>query len=311
MNVMTATSGWCFGITRAYQLIQSKAQEAGERPAFAAHRCTSPHANGDLDTMRRIETRDPRLLQFYPGLDRVTVIHDLTRLGKEDRLLVGYHGLPADELASLEARGVAVSDYQCPFIATLNKKVEKLVKDGFNLIFVGKNQNHHCIHARKVAQRYGRACFAVETVADLEAVPSLDGEPWALVGQVTGNTLVWDAAVRWNERTKRARVVQPTVCTDSFDRQQEAISLARQTDVTVLVDDGGAASTSLFEVLVPTGKPVYRVRWREDGSWKQAVRESWFEEARAVAVVGGILIPDWAIAEMASYIQSLKQGGAP
>ncbi|MBM3358415.1 MAG: hypothetical protein FJY54_11885 [Betaproteobacteria bacterium] len=310
MEVMTATSGWCFGIKRAYQMMQGTALEAEGRPVFAAHRCTSTHANDDLDTLRRIEAEDQRLLQSYPGLGRVTVVHDVSQLKIGDRLLLGYHGLPDDEKAGLSARGISVSDYQCPFIANLNKKVEMLAKDGFNIIFVGKNQNHHCLHAKKVAERYGRECFVIEKPADLEAFPSVHGGEWALVGQVTGNTLLWDAVVRWNEGAKKARIVQPTVCTDSYDRQQEAINLARQAEATVLVDDGGAASTSLYEVIAPAGKPVYRVRWREDGSWKTAIRGSWFAGVRSVAVVGGILIPDWAIEEMANHIRSLKRSGA-
>jgi 4-hydroxy-3-methylbut-2-enyl diphosphate reductase len=310
MEVMTATAGWCFGIKRAYQLIEDKALDAEGRSLFAAHRCTSPHANDDLDTLRRIEAGDRRLLQSYPGLGRVTVVHDLSRLGKGDRLLLGYHGLPDDEKASLAARGVSVSDYQCPFIASLNKKVEMLVKDGFNIMFVGKNQNHHCLHAKKLAAENNRECFVIEKLADLESFSGVDGSPWALVGQVTGNTLLWDEVVRWNEKTKEAQVVQPTVCTDSFDRQQEAIELAEKTEVTVLLDDGGAASVSLHETIAPAAKPVYRVRWREDGGWKKAIQESWFADVQAVAVVGGILIPDWAIDEVASYLRGLKRGGA-
>ena len=48
-----------------------------------------------------------------------------------------------------------------------------------------------------------------------------------------------------------------------------------------------------------------RVRWREDGSWKAAVDVRWLAGAQRVAVVGGILVPRWALDAVAAYIESV------
>ena len=83
------------------------------------------------------------------------------------------------------------------------------------------------------------------------------------------------------------------------------MELAQQADCCLVVDDGGGASQSLFEVLSAVHAKVYRFRWWDDGSWKASIDGSWLMGASSVAVVGGILVPQWAIAEVAAYIKGL------
>ena len=99
--------------------------------------------------------------------------------------------------------------------------------------------------------------------------------------------------------------VRQTICSDSYQRQQHALELAQQADCCLIVDDGGAASQSLFEVLSAVHPQVTRVRWREDGSWKATLDVSWLTGARRVAVVGGILVPQWALDAVAAYIEGV------
>ena len=89
-------------------------------------------------------------------------------------------------------------------------------------------------------------------------------------------------------------------------RQNHHCQYAQEVDRCVIVDDGGAASQSLFEVLSGVHPKVMRVRWREDGTWKAAVDVSWLTGARRVAVVGGILVPQWAPNAVAAYLDAVS-----
>jgi 4-hydroxy-3-methylbut-2-enyl diphosphate reductase IspH len=122
---------------------------------------------------------------------------------------------------------------------------------------------------------------------------------------VTGNTLLWEAAVKWAHLRGIAAHVKDTICSDSYQRQEGALELAQQTERCLVVDDGGGASESLFEVLSALHERVYRVRWRDDGSWQASIDPSWLQGANSVAVVGGILVPQWAVNEVAAYVQGL------
>lgn len=305
MEVRTAQAGWCVGIERTYRLMNKQASLAAGKPIYATHHCHTPHTNDDLDTLRRIEQGDGRLLAQYPALKDVQVLHDPSVLQGDETLLLGFHGLPRDAIEDLTGRGIEVKDYKCPFIARLDDTVDRLVAEGFDILIMGKSKNHHCLYAQEVASKHQRQCVVIEKIEDVDTIPVETAARWALVGQVTGNTLLWQAVgERVQQRGLAAQVVQ-TVCSDSYQRQETAMALAHQADCCLVVDDGGGASQSLFEVLSAVHAKVYRFRWRDDESWKASIDGSWLMGASSVAVVGGILVPQWAIAEVAAYVEGL------
>jgi 4-hydroxy-3-methylbut-2-enyl diphosphate reductase IspH len=186
MEVLTASVGFCLGITRAYREMNKRA--LAEAPFAVAHQ----NAGGDFDTLTRIERRDPALLAQYPGLRELSVVRDVSMLGPGDRLVLGFHGLSTETKENIVARGVdLVDDLICPFIEKLDRVVERLAKQGFDIAIVGTRDNHHCRVAKTIADAYGRRCYVLERADDVNLLPDEEGRPVALVGQVTGNTEVF------------------------------------------------------------------------------------------------------------------------
>jgi 4-hydroxy-3-methylbut-2-enyl diphosphate reductase len=239
-------------------------------------------------------------LAEYPGLQELSVATDLSTLGQGDRLVLGFHGLNKDTKEDLAARGVdLVDDLICPFIAKLDKVVERLASEGFDIAIVGTKDNHHCRVATKIADQHNRRCFVIEQPDEIDAVPVEGGRTIALVGQVTGNTQVF-AEVLKRIRTSGAPIkIVKTMCSDSYSRQRAAADLAQQADIVILLDDGGGAAQSLFEVCSRINNQVHRVRSKEE------IQPNWFDGARKTAIVGGILVPSWVVAETASYIKTM------
>ena len=294
MEILTANAGFCLGITRAYRKMNERALSEG--PFSVTHQ----NSGGELDTLTRIARREKELLAEYPGLQELSVATDLSTLGQGDRLVLGFHGLNKDTKEDLVARGVdLVDDLICPFIAKLDKVVERLAGEGFDIAIVGAKDNHHCRVATKIADQHNRRCFVIEQPDEIDAVPVEDGRPIALVGQVTGNTQVF-AEVLERIRTSPAPIkIVKTMCSDSYSRQRAAADLAQQADLVILLDDGGGAAQSLFEVCSRINKRVHRVRSKEE------IQPDWFDGAQKTAIIGGILVPSWVIAETARYIETM------
>jgi 4-hydroxy-3-methylbut-2-enyl diphosphate reductase len=305
MEVRTAKFGWCVGIERAYNLMNKQASFATGKPIYATHDAQQPNPNVDMDTLGRIEQGDGRLLERYPALKAVKVLHDPSVLRGDETLLLGFHGLPRDTIEDLTGKGIQVKDYKCPFIATLDNTVDRLVAEGCDILIVGKRQNHHSRYAQEAASRHQRQCIVIETLEDVETIPLETPSQWALVGQVTANTLLWHAVVERVQQRGMAVHMLETICPDTYQRQEGAMELAQRADCCLVVDDGGGASQSLFEVLSAVHEKVYRCRWRDDGSWKASLDVTWLTGASRVAVVGGILVPKWAIDEVAAYVGGL------
>jgi 4-hydroxy-3-methylbut-2-enyl diphosphate reductase len=294
MEVLTASVGFCLGITRAYREMNKRA--LAEAPFAVAHQ----NAGGDFDTLTRIERHDPALLVQYPGLRGLSVVRDVSTLGPGDRLVLGFHGLNEETKESLVARGVdLIDDLICPFIEKLDRVVERLAKQGFDIAIVGTKDNHHCRVAKMIADKHWRRCYVLERADDVDSLPDEEGRPIALVGQVTGNTEVFTEVIERIRRSERPIKVVKTMCSDSYSRQRTAVELARRADVVILLDDGGGAAQSVFEVCSRVNKRVHRVRSKED------ISPAWFEGAEKAAIIGGILVPLWSVEDAAAYVRCI------
>ena len=300
MEILTAPTGFCMGIARAYREMNARALREG--PFTALHQ----NSRLELDTLRRIERRDPDLLAQYPGLAQVSVVHDVAALQAGDRLVLGFHGLSREAKAEVTARGVELrEDLICPFIAKLDRVVERYVAAGFDIAMVGSADNHHLRTARRIADAHGRRCFAIVRAEDIDTLPYADGRPIALVGEVTGNTEIFRETIARIAARQLPVTVRKTMCSDSHTRQRDAAELARQADVVVLVDDGGDGSRSVHEVCSRVNARVHPMRAEAD------LRVEWFDGADTVAVVGGIMVPAWTLAAVARRIRELCAAPAP
>ena len=70
--------------------------------------------------------------------------------GKATAWCSDFTELDKDAKTSLAANGVdLLDDLICPFIAKLDRVVERLARDGFDIAIVGTSDNHHCREAKK------------------------------------------------------------------------------------------------------------------------------------------------------------------
>jgi 4-hydroxy-3-methylbut-2-enyl diphosphate reductase len=300
VEILTEGAGFCLGIARAYRKMSDRALGEG------AFNVTHQNAGGEFDTLTRIARREKALLAQYPGLGELSVVTDVSKLGAGDRLVLGFHGLSKDTKEELAARGVdMVEDLTCPFIAKLDRVVERLAGEGFDIAIVGTRDNHHCRVAKKISGAHGRDCFVIERAEDIDAIPDGTGVPVALVGQVTGNTQVFTQVIERIRASQRPIKIVKTMCSDSYARQTVALDIARQADLVILLDDGGGAAQSLFEVCAGVNNRVHRVRSKHD------IQPHWFDGTRKAAVLGGILVPAWTIADTVRHIEAMTGAAAP
>ena len=292
MEILTATTGLCIGINRAYRGMNERALKDG--PFTATHQ----NSGMEYDTLRRIERRDPELLDRYPGLEKVSVKYDIEALSEGEHLVLGFHGLPSDAKDRLAERGVnLLDDLICPFIAKLDRVVERHVLAGFDIAIVGTKNNHHCPTASKIAAEHGRRCHVIERAEEIESLKLVEGQQVVLVGQVTGNTETFREVIARIEKSAMPIKIIKTMCSDSYSRQEVAVDLAAKADVVILVDDAGDGAQSVFEVCSRVNGRVYRV------SSKEEIRTEWLDGVKRLAIVGGILVPEWTIHDVARHVR--------
>ena len=306
MEIHIANIGLCWGIDRAYKKMAADANAFPDRKLYATHRLALPGTNRDLDTLGRIDRRDPATISAYPGIEAIHVVDDHRSLSPGDTVLLGFHGVSRQEILDMKSNGIDIRDHKCSFIESLDSKVEKAVANGYNLIFIGKPATHHARHACQVAGAGEKKCIVINAVEDFLAISHQPEERWALVGQVTGNSLVWRDIVEANKSCQLADVVLSTLCSDSFDRQAEALRLIQSCDAVLLVDDGGGGANSVADVLSTEKKPFFKLRWKEDESWRDAIVSEWFKNVGVLGIVGGINVPSWSLIAVADHLKNIS-----
>lgn len=296
MEILTASLGFCIGIDRTYRKMNERA-EAGSG-FHVAHQ----HGGSEFDTLRRIERKEPQLLARYPALGKLSVVHDTSDLQDGDKLVLGFHGLPDATKKDLAARGVEIlEDLICPFIAKLDRMVERHASEGFDIAIVGTKGNHHCEVAREIASQHGRRCFVVEGPEDIGAILEDDGRPMALVGQVTGNTVFFAEVMDRIRESRKPIKISKTMCADSYARQEMAVEFAREADVVLVADDGGAAAKSVAAVC---SRFTSRLHWVRAGD---EICAEWLEGASKVAIIGGIMTPNWVLEGITQRVRDLDR----
>lgn len=282
MRIFVTETGFCWGIELAYQRIDKLAADV------SALKATHRGGPKGFDTVRRIAA-DPELIRHYPALAKVQVVDDLSEIDAGETAAIGHQGLDPAKLDAARQRGVRVTDHKCPFIASFDKKLEMLANAGFDLIAFGKPGNHHCEDAKAAAVAAGRVGVIAEDVAAIADHVREPGRNWACVGQVTGNTETW---VKFRGDLERIGVpvkIVDTICTDTYERQQEAATLAAKADLVVVVDDGGGSSTSVYEVVQRVNANCFRHKP------EAAMPVERLRSAKSIAVVCGILVPKWTV----------------
>lgn len=293
MKVLVAENGYCWGIDLA---LKRMAEAARKEAMQATHRWSPKPAARAWDPLEAVRRRDAELINLYPGLDRVDVVENLAG-ASASTLALGHHGTEEDK-SKTPAR--TLLDFTCPFIAKLDQRAVELVQAGHDLVLYGKAGNHHCESAKAVAERAGRAALIAEKVADIAEQLRVPGRNWACLGQVTADVEAWQAFKDDLAVCGSLVKIMDTVCTDSHERQAEAVRLARKADVVIVVNDHGGASQSVFEQCVRANPRTYRFDAKADA----ALRPEWLADAEVVAVVGGIHVPAWELRKVAALVES-------
>jgi 4-hydroxy-3-methylbut-2-enyl diphosphate reductase IspH len=298
MKVIVAETGLCWGIELAYARIEKLAREKGSLKA--THRTAGDKSIADWDPIQRIRSRDANLFEQYPGLRNVEVVDNLDGVDGGELAAIGHQGIDRVLMDEASKKGAALHDFKCPFIAKFDDTADKLAREGYDLIAFGKPKNHHSLYAKQAAEQNGRIGLIAEDVSDVTAQLHADGRKWACLAQVTGNVFVWEKFKSDLSATGVAVRFADTVCTDSHERQGGAVETARQVDTVIVVDDRGGAAVSVFEQCVAVNRRTFKYDPKSD------LLPEWFEGAKAVAIVGGILVPSWILNDVAERIRTLS-----
>lgn len=214
--------GFCFGVKRAINMTR---QALAEHPDVAIL--------GDVVHNRTVTSE----LEAR-GLKKVNELDDV----RGGTMVIRAHGLPQNQIQEARGRGLNIVDATCPIVTQAQEAAIELERRGCTVIIIG-DKNHAEI--KGVIGNLQNPALVVDSVEELRAA-NLDKRLLRKVGVIFQTThsfeLCQDIVNALIVTAKEVQVIN-TICRPVRNRQMDAIELAENVDVMVVVGSRSSANT--------------------------------------------------------------------
>lgn len=214
--------GFCFGVKRAINMT---------RQALAEHNDVS--ILGDVVHNRTVTSELETL-----GLKKVEELDDV----RGGTMVIRAHGMPQRRILEAHDRGLNIVDATCPIVSQAQEAAIELENRGCQVVIIG-DKNHAEI--KGVVGNLRNPALVVDSVEELQAA-HLDKRLLRKVGvifQTTHSFELCSAIVSaLIQMAKEVQVIN-TICRPVRNRQMDAVELAENVDVMVIVGSRSSANT--------------------------------------------------------------------
>lgn len=275
MKVIQAkTAGFCYGVRRAVELAERTAAEG--RPCYML--------GSIIHNAHVVEELERR------GMGCISSPEEAP---EGSTVLIRSHGETREAVARLAERGVQVVDATCPNVAHIHKIVSQASESGRIPVIVGKKTHPEVV----ATASWCSGAIVVETAEELEKwiINEEKGRnlPITLVCQTTASKENWKKSVEIAKKLCTNAQIFDTICNATYHRQAEAVSLAEQCDVMVVIGDHQSSNTRHLAELCSA--QCGRVVWVERA---EELPGNLLADAKRVAITAGASTPGWIIKEV-------------
>lgn len=230
---LAKTAGFCFGVNRAVDLAYRLVEE-----------------NTPAVTLGPI-IHNPQLVQDLADKGCCAVTDPLAAEGKT--LVIRSHGVGPDVYRLLEQNHINYQDATCPFVAKIHRIVSEQSQAGKAVLIIGDGQHPE---VQGIVGYCAGPCFTAQNVNDLinleKEFTTAENNGIIVVAQTTFHVDIWKDCCEYLKKHYTNVEIFDTICNATNERQSEAVSLAQQSDLMVVIGGRHSSNTKkLLEVCQP------------------------------------------------------------
>jgi 4-hydroxy-3-methylbut-2-en-1-yl diphosphate reductase len=276
--VLAQRAGFCFGVKRAATMAFEAADEH-------RHICSLGPIIHSPQLVKRLEEKGVQVVR------RVADIHS-------DAVIIRSHGVTAGEMREVLDRGLTVVDTTCPFVKKAQDHAAQLGREGYGVVIVGE-EDHPEVQGIVSFAGAGEV-FVVSDSAQAEKLPRRNK-----LGVVAQTTQAFDNLRQVTticlEKSKELRIFN-TICDATLVRQNEAMAIAREVDLMLVIGGQNSANTSRLASICAEIQPrTYHVETAGQ------IQAHWFAGVASVGVTAGASTPRWLIEEVVERVTEINQ----
>ena len=281
MKVKVAeTAGFCFGVKRAvdkvYELIGTE-----QKPIYTLGPIIhNEQVVGDLQEK---------------GVEVIDTLEEL-KTKRDADVEIRYHGVGKDVYDILKENGVEIVDATCPYVKKIHRIVEKQTAEGRRVLIVG-SEDHPEVQGIK---GWGdERTKVIENMDDFRRLELPEDEKLCIVSQTTFNYKKFQDIVEKISKTRYDITVLNTICNATQERQVEAMRIASQVDVMLVIGGKHSSNTQkLYDICRKECKNTYYIQTLGD------FNPECISSVRSVGITAGASTPNNIIEEVHTKCQN-------
>ncbi|MBP3847788.1 4-hydroxy-3-methylbut-2-enyl diphosphate reductase [bacterium] len=211
-----------------------------------------------VDTVKKIKLENPDKNVCVLGelIHNSNVIKELESFGiiSLDKLpengegicVIRSHGESPQTIDKINKAGFEVYDLTCPDVKKVQQKAVELVKDGYYLVIVGKEEHPEVAAIKANAKQY---CENVIVTDDLDTLKNIEQKlkehrKIGVVVQTTQTLSALNPIVEYLVSVSKELSIANTICPSTTKRQTEVRELAKNNDLVIVVGSKNSANTT-------------------------------------------------------------------
>ena len=280
-------AGFCYGVKRALDLtIQIKNQNP-EKNVYVL---------GELiHNSQVIEELLEKGIEIIHSVEEIKNPHNSI-------CIIRTHGATPQEIKEIQERGCQILDATCVDVKMVQEKAKSLIKEGYKLFIVGKEDHPEVIgikaHAEENSEEKAIILSSKEQVK-IHEDEIRKAKKIGIVSQTTQKTEnLQDILSELIKFAKEIKVYN-TICATTSKRQSEAKLLAKEVDLMIVVGSHSSANTShLYEILKDITKTIHIETEKELSNYEALIKK-----AKNIGVTAGASTPEYIINKVIETIE--------
>lgn len=207
--------------------------------------------------------------------------------------IIRSHGESRDVYHCLRESGIPILDATCPNVKRIHHLVADAEGRGRLPVIIGSRTHPEVLATAGWCENALILESAKELTNWLEADPVRKSLPLTFVSQTTSTKEIWESTVKKAKKECTNAEIFDTICNATYNRQREALSLAKQCDVMIIIGDHQSSNTRHLAELCQEN--CDRVIWIESAD---ELSIQGVADVASVGITAGASTPGWIIKEV-------------
>ena len=276
-------SGFCFGVKRAVNIAEEKLIKSSENsiPIYIL---------GEI-------IHNPQTVEMLKQKGAVTITSEDLEKVNPGKLILRSHGAPLETIEKAKKLGFEIINTVCPFVNKALDVAKLHVNSDYNIIIVGKSEHP------EVKSLLSHTHYKAKVIGSVENISTLNlsvNDKIVIIVQTTFSGSLFKKILGEIVLLSGETKVYNTICNATYSRRNQAISVAKNVDLNIIVGGKNSSNTrELTNLLIENGYRVHQIE-KADELYKEL-----FSGIDKVGITGGASTPMWVIEKVKKKIEAI------